>query len=126
MDQEIQDRISGYLDAVESSAASAGAFISEQTPLVAQECIAWVFWSGVLSAAGGLVMLAIIATVFLWAAKVRSIGDDIFDRGMAAVFVALISAVPATMTVFGIHNSVKATVAPRVLLLEKAAELLPK
>lgn len=124
MNEELQERIEGYLDAVESSANTAGEFAAEQVPLVAQEYLAWVFWGGVvllLAALVGILLSAVAAYVF-WKTKdsLKHVEANVLSA-MAALALAtgsFIAAVPAT------YNIVKVTVAPRVVLIEKAAELI--
>ncbi|QDV61115.1 hypothetical protein [Crateriforma conspicua] len=131
---EMQERISAYLDAVESSADVAGNFVLEQTPLVAQEFLAWTFWGSVINGCLWgvlLVALAVPAVKLLrYAWKF-----DMSENGLkgetppASVFAFLFLVVvligPATGAISEFRTAARTAIAPRVVLLEKVADMLP-
>lgn len=115
----MQKRLLAFLDAVESQANSAGQFVIEQTPLVAQEYLAWTFWHGCLMAAVASIPLAIGLYLLR-----RFLRDPDGDAAPPLFVLALFGSIFGLSAAFyGIHSAVKVTVAPRVVLLEKVAEL---
>ena len=120
---EVGSRILSYLDAVESSASSAGEFIAEQTPLVAQEYLAWCFWGAMLMFAFAL--FVIMFSVFLMRLAVKWYRDDCtMEAGFFVLIVAIGGMLLGSfMVALAAERAVKVSVAPRVVLLEKVAEL---
>lgn len=125
MNEELQDRIAKYLDALEMSATNAGQFAIEQAPLVAQEYLAWCFYSALVVAVALLAAgsLGLGATFFACRRYVK--GKDITDcpEIMLSIIPTLISACMVTASVERAAAALKVAVAPRVVLLEKVAEL---
>lgn len=118
----IEERLTKYLDALESAVA-AGA---EQAPDVAREFLAWQFLSSVLAAATSLVVLAMVTYLmirFVWPACKRD------DPDSAAIVIVgypigiVLMGLCVVFCLFDITRAIKVSVAPRVVLLEKVAEL---
>ena len=125
MNEEIQQRITKYLDAIEASAQGAGDFVSEQAPMVAQEYLAWVFWSSALGAVG-LLVAGCSGLVFGFLFLKRFLIDkDFMDH--PELTLTIVPVVLSCLAVgFGFKNAstfLKVTVAPRIVLLEKVSEL---
>ncbi len=127
MNEEMQQRISGYLDSIEASASKAGDFVAKQTPSLAQECLAWEFWSSVMSC---FLAFAICLSITVLSCKVfgRIIYAKDFDPSdhpeLVFVFVPIILVVLSGgfAAIEGMH-AVKVKVAPRVVLIDKMVEL---
>lgn len=127
MNDELQQRLTMYLDAIEASASKAGDFVVEQTPLLAQEYLAWEFWSSVMLCAASALVLVVLCAVFLrvwWAVKAEK--DFDFNDHPEMMFLVI----PLLFVALGVGcvahngaNAVKVKVAPRVVLMEKIAEL---
>ena len=123
---EIQHRITAYLDAIEQSAGAAGSFVSEQTPLVAQEFLAWVFWCGCLQFVTSILGIIAAWAFIRWTYKAFK-GKDYFIDGPGIpvtmigiiVFAALLGSACK-----GGHDAAKVSIAPRIVLLEKVSSLV--
>ena len=121
---------------VKVAADNTGAFISREAPLFVQEYVRWVIVKGVASSLLWLIVAAILSYTAhrLWAANMKantaakqngSYSSDPFFG--AALAVSMIGGFGLLVT-FGFvmpaaSDALKAYVAPRVLLVEKAAEL---
>ncbi|MAT51534.1 MAG: hypothetical protein CMK32_10165 [Porticoccaceae bacterium] len=122
MDEEIKQRINGYLDAVESAANDAGGFVMDQAPLVAQEYVSWMFWSGMLLFLTCLFAILVLVFVPIW--KWKAIKENQMEPIIIApLMVAVMLVTPAMI---GGSQALKASVAPRVILLEKAADMVKR
>lgn len=122
MNEELQTRITQYLDAIESSAETAGDFVVEQTPLLAQEYLAWMFWSNVFIAALTLLVAAVcglICYLLIRASKKHPgvLAEAVFLSGFFGLVCVAIACTAA-------YDAIKVTVAPRVVLLEAVKDLL--
>ena len=125
MNKDIQERITGYLDAIESHADKAGDFIVEQTPLLAQEYLVWYWWEHALVLAGGVLFLLTVPFSIYLAYKVGKIfreAEPVIGAGILAL-IGLIAGLSMIWT--STAHVIKVSVAPRVVLLEAAKDLLP-
>lgn len=126
MNDEINQRIVSYLDAIESTASTAGEFVAEQTPLVAQEYLAWYFYSSLMASAFCLVVMLVTAYAIK---KVYRLlvpkGGDLSQHPEVTLllFPAILLVLSCFFAVYNASYAVKVCVAPRIVLLEKAAEL---
>jgi hypothetical protein len=126
MNEEIQQRISSYLDAIEKHAQGAGEFATEQAPIVAQEYLSWMFWnSTIIIAACALVITVCACIVYMSVRSIVRTKDpwDDHPEALFLVFPIMFIFFSVVHTVDNIQVSVKVKVAPRVVLLEKVAEL---
>lgn len=126
MNSDVRDRIEGYLDAIESAANTAGGFVVEQAPHVAQEYLVWRFWSNVAIA----IVCAVV--IIVWLAYVRRIwklaGDTVY-HSINAEFATKVSGslimLPAVVGfLVSSFCAIKVCVAPRLVLLEKVSSLI--
>ena len=125
MNEEIQQRITKYLDAIEASAQGAGDFVSEQAPMVAQEYLAWVFWSSALGAVG-LMVAGVTGLVFSVLFLKQFLKNKEFIEHPEAMLTAIPIIIAGLAVGVGLQNAgtaLKVSVAPRVVLLEKVSEL---
>ena len=120
MDTQRFDR---FLDALESGINTASDFASEQAPMVVQEYLAWQFWYGVSMATGGLAIVLLIFILWLIFARILDWDWEDGCLGPMTFIFVLISLFPVGLSVEGITKSAKVTIAPRVMVLEKIAEL---
>ena len=122
MDEELKQRISGYLDALEASANSASQFVASEAPAVAQEYLAWYFTSsllGVMYSLAAILAVVSIAKVVCSHAPKEEPAIKWFAWGLAC----LLCVFPSGFLGENIHSITKVKVAPRVVLMEKVAEL---
>ena len=125
MNDELQERLSRYLDALEASATNAGQFVAEQTPLVAQEYLAWCFYGALIIAVASLAGGSLVIGLTLFAFRKQTKGKDIIDcpELVLGVIPLLLSALLIAISVDLAAAALKVAVVPRVVLLEKVAEL---
>jgi hypothetical protein len=126
MNEELQRRISSYLDAIETYAQGAGEFATEQAPLVAQEYLSWMFWSSLLTIAACALVITVCTCIMYSAVRYIVRSKDSWDdhpQALFLVFPIMFIFFSAVHAVDNIHVAVKVKVAPRVVLLEKVVEL---
>jgi hypothetical protein len=122
VNKELQDRLLEYLGSLDGAVRQAGGFVAEQAPLVAQEWIQYEFWSNVISCVAlivpGLVLLT-AALLFL-----RRQFRDLDYPWFLGTLVGLAISIPLLCVGIdcGIH-ALKAKIAPRVVVLEKIADM---
>ena len=133
MNEEIQSRITKYMDAIESSAQKTGEFLSEQTPLLAQEYLAWYFWSHCFFVVVVSIVFVLSLFVIRWLRKEYKIEEEKSNNSevtgfiTGCILVALVFSLGSLVFIcVNIYEMIKVTVAPRVVLLEKVTELLDK
>lgn len=126
LENEIQQRITRYLDAIESSAQGAGEFVFEQTPMLAQEYLAWSFWCAVITSVtllvAGCIVIA-VSYVFVRRTLASSKSFEEYPEVMLVVFPVMLSIVAIGLSIESASRAVKVKVAPRVVLMEKVLEL---
>lgn len=106
------------------------AFIAQEAPLLAQEIVAWYFWHGVIVALSCVASMALV--LFAWWFFFQRIPqwasdrmDQSFSYALASVVsIGLLLAASSTAVVQGVVPAVKATVAPRVVVLEEVSKSL--
>jgi hypothetical protein len=127
MNEEIKNRIDGYLDAIQSSAQQAGEIIAEQTPLVAQEFLAWYFWDSVTFAIIALIVFSFtsIATYVGLQKSLEAIDSDseMADLVPLMIFPVMLLILSGGFALENIRCAMKVSVAPRVVLLEEVSKL---
>ena len=124
MSEELQKRMMDYLDSLESTVQQGSGFLVEQAPLVCQEYVDWVFWSGVLLAVPCAACAILLFAFAAWAAR-KAIKSKEADSQwwLAMALLVLFGLTIGVPSVLGVGDAVKASVAPRVVVLEKLAEL---
>lgn len=101
-------------------------FVSEQAPLLVQEYLHWIFWGSMIQA--GINLAILIAMVFFarWAGK--KIYEKDSDASMVCLILGILFCIPAcfcaAQAIAGIMDAIKVLVAPRVIIVEKIAELV--
>lgn len=120
----MDERLKEVLDDILSGIKQAGDFVLEQAPMVVQEFIRWEIIS---NAIGGI--LLIVGTSLLTYLVIRKIEKGIKDNEIEEeirVFYLFILLVlfPIFLGIEMSMDSVKAYVAPRVVVLEKFSNLL--
>lgn len=122
MNEELQKAIVDIAKGLQRAGEGAGQFAMDQAPLLAQEFIRW-------QVVGGLMLGVVCGVLAAWALRClyrfiwRNEDLDISDKVMPTIFIMPAVLVLAMMCSRGIADATKALVAPRVVLIEKAAEL---
>lgn len=128
MNEELEKRLEKYLETLESTITQASDFAIEQTPLVVQEYLSWIFWSNIFLFA--LNIIIIIFCIFLMF-KLRFVMAKNMDTDIAVGFQILCFIMSSVGIILGfifsavsLYYAIKVAVAPRVVLLEKISELI--
>ncbi|TXH58996.1 MAG: hypothetical protein E6Q97_00875 [Desulfurellales bacterium] len=122
MNEELQKAIVEIAKGLQKAGEGAGQFAMDQAPLLAQEIIAWEIVSGIIGAAlfGGLTVWALRRMArHVWGDKELDFCDKIIPTLVSFFFITSV----AIVSYCNLSQAAKAFVAPRVVLIEKAAEL---
>ena len=125
MNDELKKQLADYLTNMEKAANSAGEFVIEQMPDVIQQYLAWEFYSNIFIAACCSIVSIFLIIMFR---ILYSIGkNDNWDNpapifGLIILFI--LNIVSGFHILFHTYSAVKVSVAPKVVLLEKAASLV--
>jgi hypothetical protein len=132
MNEQLQKALAGNIELftqwLKDSVNATGEFITRETPLFIQEYLTWCFWQAAITAVLTLLVALFLVGVLgcVWWSG-RKWGE--MDRYMSRV-VAVVICVPiiASMLVCGVYQNgmtaLKIKMAPRLVLVEKAAELV--
>jgi hypothetical protein len=122
VEKELADKLTGYLEVVESGVNKGTAFVSEQVPLYVQEFLAWELWSSII-----LSVLFLIGSGLAFrgmkacAAEADKEGKASRDNG-AEIFGTIVCFI-GMCVLFGFSgwqacHAVKVGVAPRVVIVD--------
>ncbi len=123
------------IDWAKQTAQKTGDFAAEQTPLFIQEYVSWIFWSNLVTVLIFVVILltlGILSVVFIIKEnnKATKAWDGSFDMAVAIIStIAFTICLAGPFPAFGfpaLKESIKAKVAPRVIIVEKISELVKK
>jgi hypothetical protein len=124
---DTQTRLNALLDYVGTTAKDADGFVREQAPMVAQEIVAWKFGVGVAQLSFGVVL--IVVWVMALITVLREEKKPFADRNeMVSVpcgmFLVMGGVFMCILTVGGIYDTLRASVAPRLVVIDyiKAAK----
>jgi hypothetical protein len=121
METELKSKLLEYLQSIESTAKDAGAFVASEAPLVAREYLNWIIFGYGL---GALIMFA-VAGMFLfvayrwWPALVK---QDAGNEPVVAFPILIATALIISASVLA-SQSVKAVIAPRIVVIEKLHDI---
>ena len=126
MNEELQNRLTAYLDTIEESAATASEFAAEQMPLLVQEYLTWIWWSSLIFGLPCLLGAIAAAVLFFVGAIKEGRAGGRATWGFPCAMISLLAFIPLCAGVCASAATfVKVSVAPRVVLLEKVTELMP-
>ena len=122
-----EEKLLEYLETMESGIEKAVDFSAEQAPLVIQEYLTWMFWESII--AGTALLLAaigawILLRIIYWATKEASQVDKEMARSIAWGIAFLANIIVLPFSGLNYMIALKVVVAPRVIILEKLAELV--
>jgi len=116
MSKELSEKLIEYL---ESFAKGTGDFASQQIPDVIQQYLAWQLYGSIFVAIVNLIIVIIFSVLIKLNYKKMIEEDD-----PLLFFMAIPIVVCFGFAIENTYNTVKVLVAPKVVLLEKAAELV--
>ena len=120
MNDELQQALAEMVKGLTAAAETVGQVGQEQIPLVVQEYLRW----GMVDAVGGML---IFGTVFIWLTTLvrRAVREDWREEGG---IIATMMMIPTTIIGFFVMvnfaAALKVLIAPRVYMIEQAANLL--
>lgn len=131
MDTELKSKLIQALDVMGQAVQKGADFTSEQAPLVVQEYVAYEFWThlGMLLMCTALSIIWVVAGIKLIRKALTIDVDDAPGTVFACVVPVIVTGLfvtgPAFFSIpYNFDRTLKAAVAPRVLVLEKAADLV--
>ena len=121
LDTALQDLITGAVAAAET----AGGFVAEEAPIVVEQVLAWNFTASLIMFIAGIVLIivAIIATP----KAIRACNSGGWAYAEAAeplVVIPMISLYAISVILLFEHTWLKIAIAPKLYLLEYAADLI--
>lgn len=122
MTETTEQNVNEAIDWLQKTGGSVQDFAAEQVPLYCREVVAWEFWSGVALMGGALLALLIGTAIFRKAWK--AYGDDEEFVAGASILFGIFLLVPCLITItYGASSSIKAAVAPRVVIVEHLKDM---
>lgn len=128
MDNNLQEKVIQW---IESTASKIGDFATEQIPPFITEYLTWKFWEAAFSASLYLIVLAVAGVylaywkkIWAWTMKELNSSDGV------SLLPTLLSAVGVSLLLIfqfpydEIKDMIQISIAPKVYLLEKTAELI--
>lgn len=124
MKPELQEKALQYLETMEGAVTASKDFVAREAPLVVQEYLQWCFWEACLWVVIDAVAVTLIMTV--WTRACRRFADDGGDEfGILGIGVGWLAAGGFVLSaIFNAMAALQITIAPRVFLLERLAELV--
>lgn len=131
MNPELQQQAASFLEATKQAGSNAAQFLQEQAPQYVAEVIRWQFWHGALTCMVAGVVVAVSVKVFLLCIdRIKKEQESYNGNEEGYMILAassfLCGAIAAVFFASGLFISVKAKVAPRVVIVEHAARLIGK
>lgn len=125
MNPELEANVNEALDWLQKTGGAVQDFAVEQAPLYCREVVAWEFWSGAVFGGIGLVLMAIgLVALMKFIMWMKEDECEPNGRTVPAFFVTTgCLAVGVAMASSNIPKAVKATVAPRMVIVEHLRNL---
>lgn len=123
MDQETKDLLLKYLQAGADRIERGSAFVEAEIPLVVTEYLNWYFWGNIFIIC---ILLAIWLTLAACTAAAIRFHKELKNPELCLFLCALtliVAPIALGISCGKLYNCVKVSVAPRVVLLEKIAEI---
>lgn len=126
MKPELQAKLVEYLETMEGAVTASKDFVAREAPLVVQEYLTWCFWEACLWMTLNSIIVALFLTV--WSRPcLRLAKSDTPEDVFGGLGLALGGAAAIGLSYSAVYNALTAlqiTIAPRVFLLERIAELV--
>jgi len=123
MDTELKERLSKYLDGIESTVQNVGDVAMSQLPDIAQQYISWCFWSSIAFICIGLIVM-IATNIIGYLLRKASYKLEYREPREVSYFFGWLfpiagSAVGLVMIFTNMMLPIQCIVAPKLVLLEK-------
>lgn len=126
MNEQMQQEILKYLQTFQSGVEKAGTFTAEQAPLVIQEFIRWEIFGnlfiGIILSLFGYYFVKLYVRLYKQNEK-KSYDERNDDIGLMGVFGGIFILTIFTGVICVFSHTLKAIVAPRIVIIEKISEL---
>jgi hypothetical protein len=123
MDTELKERLSKYLDGIESTVKNVGDVAMDQLPDIAQQYISWCFWSSIAFMCIGLFILIGTQIIGYFLRKVSYTMEYRDPREMTYVcgwLCPIFGSIVSLIMIFtNMMLPIQCIVAPKLVLLEK-------
>ena len=131
MNPELQQQAASFLEATKQAGSDAAQFLQEQAPQYVAEVIRWQFLNGALTCmVAGVVVAVSVKVFFLCIDRIKKEQESYNGNEEGYMILAaasfLCGAIAAVFFASGLFTSVRAKVAPRVVIVEHAARLIGK
>lgn len=128
LNEELQQRIVGYLDKIEQAADTSAGFVAEHAPETVQQFLAYGWWEAATSLAIFVLWFLITCSFYAFLNfKVRNIDDGELRLGVAAIGFLVLAILNMPFLFEGrheLHQLIKITVSPNVYLIEELSKLI--
>lgn len=121
MNEHTEKNINEAIDWLQQTGGSIQDFATTQAPLYCQEVVAWTFWIGLTGVLIGSLLLSLGSyCAFRFMKDLKDNDDsDLSGRGIVFLFSGLILFIVGSFTFGGgIADTIKAKVAPRIVIVE--------
>lgn len=125
MTENTEQNVNEAIDWIQKTGGSLQDFAVEQAPLYCREIVAWELWSS-LSIVVGTSLCLIVAYLLLrklWSRFDEGGGSADEPLAYGILVTGLVSIVCFCFLVNGVYGAVKATVAPRIVIVEHLKEM---
>lgn len=129
LNPELQAKLVTYLEGLEKGAAKVGEFAEREIPETVRE---WLLWMAIENFAYAAIMIVVAGLCFIAMRKIIKIHGGLSgigpqnDTPLPAIFVVALPVIAVVLMVAAVPHlmmGVKVLVAPRVVIVEKVAEL---
>lgn len=120
---QLQTSAADLIAWLKSGADQGADFVMEQAPLLAQEIVAWEIWSNAASVVLLLLAAALVSVAARRFQDWMEPGDRANRLGIMLSWFMVMGFI-AAFVAFNLYDMIRPIVAPRLVILEKAAELL--
>ena len=133
MNEELKIKLLSYLNNLENIAEATSEFAKEQSPLIVQELLEWIFWSNVLHSFYIIFPIVFILTAKRRFLRIKRLEKDItYSDGIYSILspiiyfsvFGIISVAILINSISSIEMAIKVKVAPRIVLIESLKKLI--
>lgn len=122
MNEKLEERLMSYLDSIAKQAETTSDFLGDQVPLVVQEYIQFHFYGNLISVVFFTLMIMLFSVTFFLCRRKENDSDPFPFMGKAISFFLILGSILGVFE--GITELVKNVTAPRIVVLEKVADLV--
>lgn len=122
MNEATEKNINEAINWIQATSESVQDFATEQAPLYCREVVAWELWSGIALVSASVITL-IIGLALLKKFWKATDNDEECILGSSIAFGIFILLPCIIVITHGARNSIKATVAPRVVIIEHLKDI---